>query len=183
MRDARVARLRQYVEHGDGAVVVTDHVDGSPLRDLLLEEGCMSAEAAMVVFRDTLRGLAASHAMGVAHGDLKPEDVLFTRAGHVRLIDFGLFTRNGRQMLAWSTPFYLAPEQWRGGPSTPAGDLYAATAIFFECLAGAPPFHADSPSALFALHERGDLPLDAIPEPVRELGARGLAMNPAIRPS
>ncbi|MGH3913868.1 MAG: protein kinase domain-containing protein [Pseudonocardiaceae bacterium] len=183
VRDARVVRLRQYVEGGDGVAVLADHVNGSPLRALLLEEGAMSADAAVVVFRDTLRGLAASHARGVAHGDLKPEGVLLTRTGRVRLIDFGLFLRDARRMLAWSTPFYLAPEQWRGGPATPAGDLYAATAVFFECLLGAPPFHADSSSVLGALHEHGAAPLEAVPGLLRHLVALGLAKDPANRPS
>lgn len=183
VRDARVARLRQFVVSGDDAAVVADHVEGTPLRVVLLEEGAIALEAAVVVLKDTMRGLAASHAMGVAHGDLKPQGVLLTRSGRVRLADFGLSTCDGRRLLAWSTPFYLAPEQWRGGPATPAGDLYAATATFFECLVGAPPFHADSPAALSALHERGAAPLDAVPGPVRQLVAGGLAKNPASRPS
>lgn len=183
VRDARVARLRQFVVSGDQAAVVADHVDGTPLRVLLIEEGAIAPEAAVVVLKDALGGLVASHAEGVAHADLKPENVLLTRSGHVRLADFGLSTRAGRQSLAWSTPFYLAPEQWGGGPATPAGDLYAATATFFECLVGAPPFHADTPAALAALHEHGTPPLDAVPGPFRQLVERGLAKDQASRPS
>ncbi|MGQ0776671.1 MAG: protein kinase domain-containing protein [Pseudonocardiales bacterium] len=183
VRDARVARLREFVVSGDQAVVVADHVDGTPLRALLIEEGAIVTEAAVVVLKEVLRGLAASHAMGVAHGDLKPENVLLTRSGRVLLVDFGLSTRGSRRLLAWSTPFYLAPEQWNGGPASPAGDVYAAAATFFECLAGAPPFHADSPAGLSALHWYSAPPLDAVPGPVRQLVERGLAKDMASRPS
>lgn len=183
VRHPSVARVHQYVESAEGAAVVADHVEGTPLRALLLEEGAIGTEAAVVVLKDALRGLAAGHAAGVAHGDVKPEDVVLTRAGRVRLVDFGLSTCPGRRLLARSTPFYLAPELWSGGPATPSGDLYAATAIFFESLVGAPPFHADRPFDLSALHTFSASPLHAVPAPVRELVQYGLAKNPAGRSS
>ncbi|HEX2298655.1 MAG TPA: protein kinase [Pseudonocardiaceae bacterium] len=182
VRDASLARVHQYVECGDDAAIVADHVEGMPLRALLLEEGALRTEAAVVVFKDALRGLWAGHCAGVAHGDLKPEHVVLTHAGRVRLVEFGLYTRAGRRLLARSSPFYLAPEQWRGTPASASADLYAVTAIFFECLVGAPPFHGDSPAALAALHEYGTPPLDAVPAPVRELMRAGLAKSPAVRP-
>ncbi|MGH3925880.1 MAG: protein kinase domain-containing protein, partial [Pseudonocardiaceae bacterium] len=183
VRDASVARVHHYVQCREGAAVIADHVAGTPLRALLLEEGAVATEAAVVVLKDALRGLAAGHAAGLAHGDLKPEAVILTRAGRARLVDFGLSLRDGRRLLAGSTPFYLAPEQWYGGPATEAGDLYAATVTFFECLVGAPPFHADSPTGLFARHEGSAPPLDAVPGPVRQLVQCGLAKDPASRPS
>ncbi|MGH3937337.1 MAG: protein kinase domain-containing protein [Pseudonocardiaceae bacterium] len=183
LRDARVARLHQFVVSDGHGVVVADHVDGTPLRALLIEEGAIAVEAALVMFKDVLRGLVASHAAGVVHSDLKPENVLLTSSGRVRLTDLGLSTGDSQRLLEWSTPFYLSPEQWRGGPVTSAGDLYAATVTFFECLAGAPPFYADSPAALSALHGYSDPPLEAVPGSVRQLVARGLAKDPANRPS
>lgn len=183
VRDASVARVHRYVQCREGAAVIADHVAGIPLRALLLDEGALATEAAVVVLKDTLRGLAAGHAAGLAHGDLKPEHVILTRAGRVRLVDFGLSTRDGRLLLARSTPFYLAPEQWRGGPATRSGDVYAATVTFFECLLGAPPFHADSPAALFARHAHSAPPLDVVPGPVRQLVHCGLAKDPVSRPS
>lgn len=181
--DPSVARVHEYVECVEGAAVVADHVEGTPLRELLLEEGALGTEAAMVVLKDVVRGLVAGHAAGLTHGDVKPEDVVLTRAGRARLVDFGLFTRAGRRLLARSTPFYLAPEQWSGGPATQPGDLYAAAVTFFECLVGAPPFHADRPFQLSALHTFSAPPLDAVPAPFRELVQYGLAKDPAGRSS
>jgi len=123
VRDARVASVHRYVECQQGAAVIGDHVRGTSLRDLLLAQGAVGIEAALVVLSDSLRGLAACHAAGLAHGDIKPESVILTPSGHVRLADCGLWTAHGRRLLARSTPFYLAPEQWSGDLAAPSGDL------------------------------------------------------------
>ena len=187
VREARVARVHRYFEchHSaavTGAAVIGDHVSGTSLRALLLAEGAVGTEAALVMLKDSLRALAACHEVGLAHGDIKPECVILTPAGRVRLVDFGLWTSDSRRLLARSTPFYLAPEQWSGPPATPAGDVYAATVTFFECLAGAPPFYADGEAELLAKHEQSTLPVDVVPEAVRELVLRGLAKDPRSRP-
>lgn len=182
IRDTRVLSVHRYVECHLGAAVVGDHVAATALRALLLAQGAVSTEAALVLLKDSLRGLSACHAAGLAHGDIKPENVILTRAGGVRLVDFGLSTSHSRQLLARSTPFYLAPEQWSSRCATPAGDVYAATVVFFECLVGAPPFYADSSPELSAKHAHSVPPIDVIPEPVRELMLLGLAKDPYRRP-
>jgi serine/threonine-protein kinase len=144
--------------------------------------GALGIEAALVVLKDSLLALAACHATGVAHGDIKPEGVVLTPAGRVRLVDFGLWTSAGRKLLARSTPFYLAPEQWSGRPAAHAGDVYAATITFFECLVGAPPFYADGVAELSVKHERSTPQIDVVPEPIREIVLRGLAKDPGSRP-
>ncbi|HVE96275.1 MAG TPA: serine/threonine-protein kinase [Pseudonocardiaceae bacterium] len=183
VRDARVSRVHRYVDYHHGAAVIGDHVSGTSLRALLLAQGAIGVEAALAVLKDTLRGLAAYHAAGLAHGDIKPECVGLTRAGCVRLVDFGLSTAHGRQLLARSTPFYLAPEQWNGRSATPTGDVYAATVTFFECLIGAPPFYAGSSTELAVKHDQSSPPIDVVPPPLRELVVRGLAKDPHSRPA
>jgi hypothetical protein len=181
VRDSRVARVHRYLESDHGAAVIGDHVNGASLRTLLLAHGAVSIEAALVVLKDSLRALGACHEVGVAHGHMKPEDVVLTAAGQVRLVDFGLWTSDGRRLRGRSTPFYLAPEQWSDRPATPAGDAYAATVTFFECLVGAPPFYADGAAELSAKHERGVAPVEVLPESVRELVLCGLAKEPGSR--
>jgi serine/threonine protein kinase len=181
VRDARVARPHRYVECEHGAALIGDHVSGTPLRALLLAHGAIGIEAALVVFKDSLLALAACHEAGLAHGDVKPEDVVVTSTGRVRLVDFGLWTSSGRRLLARGTPFYLAPEQWSDRPARSAGDVYAATVTFFECLVGAPPFYADDVAELSIKHERSAVPVDVVPEPVHELVLHGLAKDPVSR--
>ncbi|MGH3672774.1 MAG: protein kinase domain-containing protein [Pseudonocardiaceae bacterium] len=182
IRDARLARLHRYLECDHDAAVIGDHISGTRLRALLLAQGAAGTEAALVVLTDLLRVLATCHEAGLAHGDIKPESIVLTPAGRVRLIDFGLWTAESRRLLARSTPFYLAPEQWSGAVATAAADVYAATVTFFECLAGAPPFYADGVSELSVRHQQDVPSIDAVPEPVRELVLRGLTKNPCHRP-
>lgn len=182
VREARVARVHRYVESDHGAAVIADHISGTPLRALLLAQGAVGTAAALVLLKDSLLALAACHDAGLAHGDVKPEDVILTPAGRIRLIDFGLWTSEARRLLSRSTPFYLAPEQWSGPAVSQAGDVYAATVTFFECLAGAPPFYADGVAELSAKHAHGVAPVEVLPEPVRELVLRGLGKDPGSRP-
>jgi tRNA A-37 threonylcarbamoyl transferase component Bud32 len=182
VRDVRVARAHRYVEDDHGAAVISEHITGTSLRALLLAQGAVSTAAALVVLKDALLALIACHKAGLAHGDIKPEGMILTHTGRIRLVDFGLWTAQSRQLLARSTPFYLAPEQWNGPSVGPAGDIYAATVTFFECLLGAPPFYADGVAELSAKHQDGVAPVEAAPEPVRGLVERGLTKDPRNRP-
>ncbi|HEX6402471.1 MAG TPA: protein kinase [Pseudonocardiaceae bacterium] len=183
VRQAEVTRVYRYLDCDQGAAVIGEHLNGTTLRSLLLAQGAVGTGAALVVLKDLLRALAAGHQAGLAHGDVKPESVILTSAGRVRLADFGLWTADSRLRLSRSTPFYLAPEQWIGrAVGRPSGDVYAATVTFFECLVGAPPFYADDAAQLSARHQASPAPIEVLPEPVRALVLRGLAKDPSSRP-
>lgn len=153
------------------------------LRALLIEEGATGPEAALAVLKGSLLGLAAPAAGGVVHGDYKPENVMITAVGGIQLVGFGLASRAGRERLSGSTPFYLAPEGWGSDSASTRADLYAATVTFFECVVGAPPFHADSPAQLRRHHESTPAPLEAAPGPIRDIIGRGVAKDPDRRPT
>jgi serine/threonine-protein kinase len=183
VRQTEVARVYRYLECDHGAAVIGEHLNGTTLRSLLLAQGAVGIGAALVVLKDLLRALAACHRAGLAHGDVKPDNVILTSTGRLRLADFGLWTADSRLQLSRSTPFYLAPEQWISrAVSQPSGDLYAATVTFFECLVGAPPFYADDAAQLSVKHQASPAPIEVIPEPVRALVLRGLAKDPGSRP-
>ncbi|MFI0965801.1 protein kinase [Streptomyces sp. NPDC021080] len=182
LRHPCVVRLYEYVEARGGAAIVMEAVDGVSLRQLLRRHGATGPEAALVLLKGSLLGLGAAHAAGVVHRDYKPENVLVRADGTSALADFGIAVRSGRETEAAGTPAYMAPEQWRGEPAGPAGDVYAAAAVFHECLTGRRPFTGDDVSALRLQHLRAPVPLDDVPGPLRGLLRRGLAKEPAERP-
>lgn len=130
--DPNIVRLYEYVESPSGAAIVMELVNGVSLRDILARQGGTSAEAALVVLRGSLLGLAAAHRRGVVHRDYKPENVLVSGDGVSKLTDFGIAARAGDRPFPAGTLHYVAPEQMAGAPASPAGDVYSATATFYE---------------------------------------------------
>lgn len=181
--DPNVIRLYEYVQSGANAAIVLELVDGVTLRALLAQSGALTPEAALVVLKGSLLGLAAAHEHGITHRDYKPENVMVDGTGATKLIDFGVATRSGRDGQTAGTPDYMAPELWDGGPASPAGDVYAATAVLVECLTGAPAFAADTADALRLQHLNAPPPVQSVPEPVRGLVKTGMAKDPQDRPS
>jgi eukaryotic-like serine/threonine-protein kinase len=182
MDDPNVVRLYEYVESPSGAAIVMELIEGVSLRKILEHQGRTTAEAALVVMQGSLLGLAAAHARGVVHRDYKPENVLVNGAGASKLTDFGLAVRAGDRPVPAGTLLYVAPEQMAGAPASPAGDVYAATATFYECLTGRPPFTGE-PGELLVKHRLDPVPLDPLPEPLRPLVTAGMAKDPRHRPA
>jgi eukaryotic-like serine/threonine-protein kinase len=180
--DPNVVRLYEYVESPSGAAIVMELINGVSLRQILTNQGSTTAEAALVVLQGSLMGLAAAHRRGVVHRDYKPENVLVSGDGVSKLTDFGLAARTGEHPIPAGTLRYVAPEQIAGGPASPASDVYSATATFYECLTGRPPFSGQS-AELLRQHSSEPVPLDPLPEPLRPLMAAGMAKDPAQRPA
>ncbi|MFI7114253.1 protein kinase [Nonomuraea sp. NPDC050227] len=182
LQSSHHARLIDYVESGQGAAIVMELVNGVSLREILRSEGPTGAEAALVVLKGSLQGLAAAHAIGVVHRDFKPENVMVQGDGVSKLVDFGIAVRAGEGASAAGTPPYMAPEQWAGGAAGPATDVYAATVVFFECLTGTRPFRAPNIAALARQHQSAPPPVEEVPTALQSLVERGLAKQPGERP-
>jgi eukaryotic-like serine/threonine-protein kinase len=171
-----VVRVYDYAaQPGHGAAVVMELVNGVSLSDMIERQGPLDPEAALAVLKATLLGLAAVHRLGFGHRDIRPGNMLVDNEGQVKLTNFGVAAP------AAGTPAYLAPERWEGDPGSPASELYAATAAFFECLTGAPPFSGDL-ARLQEQHESGALPLDRVDAQLAPLIETGMAKDWASRP-
>ncbi|REE95880.1 serine/threonine-protein kinase [Thermomonospora umbrina] len=179
--DPHVVRLYRFVSSDEGAAMVMEAVPGVSLKELLAGNGAMPPEAALVILKGSLLGLAAAHAVGVIHRDYKPANVVVQADGASKLIDFGIAAVAGVGSRAGS-PAYMAPEQWEGQPATPATDVYAATCVFFECVTGARPYTAEDRVALMQRHLMAPVPVEAVPEPLRPLVGRGMAKEATQRP-
>jgi serine/threonine-protein kinase len=178
----QVVQLFDYVEEpGQGAAIVMELVDGVSLHDLITQRGPTTPESALMVLKGSLLGLSAAHALGVVHRDYKPENVLVDTQGDSKLADFGIAVKAGKKALAAGTPLYMAPEQWNGAPNSPATDVYAATAVFFECLTGSTPFSGKL-GLLRQQHETAMVPVSLVAPPLQSLLLRGMAKNPVDRP-
>ncbi len=181
--DPNVVRLYEYIESSAGAAIVMELVDGVSVQEILSRQGVTTAEAALVVLQGSLLGLAAAHQRGVVHRDYKPANVLVNGAGVSKLTDFGIAARAGDRPVPAGTLAYAPPEQFGGAPASPAGDVYAATATFYECLTGHPPFTGDSAERLLYQQLTEPVPLDPVPAPLRPLVTAGLAKDPTARPA
>ncbi|QKG22760.1 serine/threonine protein kinase [Actinomadura verrucosospora] len=176
LEDPNVADLYDFIEAPDGAAVVMQYVDGVALRRVLAAQGPTGPLAALSMLGGTLLGLAAAHALDVVHGAVRPSAILIDGDGNASLTDFGTAASGTEAQLA---PAYAAPELWDGAPATTATDLYAAAAVFFECLTGHPPFAGRN---MARLHREAAIPVEEVPGPLRELIGQGLAKDPEQRP-
>ena len=178
-----VVRLFDYVEApGQGAAIVMELVNGVSLHEMITRQGPTSPESALVVLKGSLLGLAAAHQLGIVHRDYKPENVLVDGAGNSKLTDFGVAVKAGERAPVGGTPLYMAPEQWNGEPATPATDIYAATAVFFECLTGQTPFTGRL-EHLAMQHQTAAIPVALVDQPLQALIERGMAKDPRDRPA
>ncbi|MFI0800120.1 serine/threonine protein kinase [Amycolatopsis lurida] len=177
-----VVKLHEFFETPQGAAIVMEAINGVSLRSVLQAEGALEPEAALAVLKGSLLGLAAAHSAAVVHRDYKPANVLVADTGESKLVDFGTAVLAGERGPSVGTPAYMAPEQWSGGQATPATDVYAATCVFFQCVAGHRPYQADDTEVLRTLHEHAPIPFGEVPQPVHEIVALGMAKDPSKRP-
>ena len=168
-------------DYGPGGPVgapflVMELVDGPSLAEVA---ACGPLEPAWVldVAGQVAAGLAAAHAQGLVHRDIKPGILLLAPGGTVKIIDFGIASAAGSASLTLAgtlpgTPGYLAPERAAGAPATAASDLYSLGVVAWECLAGAPPFTGTPLEIALAHADRVMPPLPAaIPGGVADLVA------------
>ncbi len=151
----------------DGSLYyVMPFVEGESLRDRLQREGQLSLDDAMQIVREVGGALGHAHSYGVVHRDIKPENVLLV-AGHAIVADFGIARAvseaGGEQLtetgLAVGTPLYMSPEQSAGDKALDArSDVYSLACVFYEMLAGTPPFVGTSAAAIMARHSMDPVP-------------------------
>lgn len=147
-----------------GAVFLSmEYVPGWTLRDLLRDRGALSPRTALDILEPVLAALGAAHRAGLVHRDVKPENVLLTEDGRVKVADFGLArAMTGESSVTtgqvMGTVAYLSPEQIQQGDTDPRTDVYACGVMLFEMLTGSKPHTGDSPMQVIYQHLSTDVP-------------------------
>ncbi|MER5730987.1 protein kinase [Streptomyces sp. NPDC002138] len=177
--------------------IVMEYVEGQPLGSALQSDitqyGAMPADKALKVTADVLAALETSHEMGLVHRDIKPGNVMMTKRGVVKVMDFGIaramqsgVTSMTQTGMVVGTPQYLSPEQALGRAVDARSDLYSVGIMLFQLLTGRLPFEADSPLAIAYAHvqEEPVTPSSinrAVTPAMDSLVARALKKNPNER--
>jgi serine/threonine-protein kinase len=177
---------------GEHVFLVMEYVPGRTLRDALTSLGRFGPRAALQIIQPVLAALGAAHRAGLVHRDVKPENVLITEDGQVKVADFGLaraetaskMTKTG---MIIGTVGYLAPEQVLSGNADVRSDVYAAGVMLFELLTGHLPHQADTPLAVAYKHVNETVPppshlVPGIPRQVDDLVTDATSHDPARRP-
>jgi serine/threonine protein kinase len=185
------------VDTGEVApMIIMEYVDGQPL-SAVLEKGPLTPARAVGIGRQIALGMAAAHAQGIVHGDLKPANILVTTTDTVKITDFGLARRtrprqSPDETADWrpqehrgisGTPCYMAPEQGRGEVATLASDVFALGSILFEMVTGRRAIKGDD--ILEVLRNVDQVNPDRCaaqtPEPFASVLRRALARDPMHR--
>ncbi len=184
-----------YDQGADGRTLylAMEYVPGRTLRGLLQERTRLRPREALDIIEGVLSGLAAAHAAGIAHRDVKPENVLLGEAHLLKVADFGLarllsdvtHTKSG---LLIGTAAYLAPEQVAGGRSDFRTDVYATGIMLFELLTGRQPFTGDTPLTVAYRHVNEVVPapsslVPGLPPALDSLVALATSRDPDLRPA
>lgn len=164
----REARALAQVEHpdvvkvydvrfeGEILCILLELLEGRTLLARVNEDGAFLESDLLDVASGVTRGLAAIHAAGLVHRDLKLDNVIVTDAGQAKITDFGLAlareARDGYEGCIVGTPAYISPEQWLGRPVDARADLYALGVLLYACATGALPFRGKTPEDFRAAH-------------------------------
>ncbi|MFE2456436.1 protein kinase [Streptomyces sp. NPDC059402] len=172
--------------HAETPWLATAYVPGLTLHQHLTGHGPLTGGSLYALAAATAQALAAVHAAGVVHRDVKPQNVILTSGGP-RVLDFGIahaadgtsVTRTG---VMTGTPGWISPEQYRTGTTGPAGDMFAWGALLAYAATGRLPFGTGAPDVVAFRVMFGEPDLDGVPGPLRQVVEKALSKEPADRP-
>ena len=179
---------------GERYFIVMEYVSGHSLAEIIAARGPLGPKAAAAIAFEVAAALAFAHRAGIVHRDVKPQNVLLSNDGHVKVTDFGIATMMGGGPSAGltetgtvvGTASYLSPEQARGEPTDARSDLYSLGVVLYEMLSGYPPFRGDTPISVAYQHVQ-DLPVPlgeiaaGVPRVLESITMRLLAKDPEDR--
>ncbi len=182
-----IVRVYDFDAEERSLFIVMEFVEGRSLRYWLNHSGRFTTEVSLDLIQQLLSAVGAAHARAIVHRDLKPDNVLVSKEGKTKILDFGIskvigdeknLTATGAMV---GTPAYMAPEQVKGEAVDHRTDIYAQGAILYELLHGQPPFTGGMPSVLHAQVFSSPRPSTAIPAPIMRVISKAMAKEPLER--
>ncbi|RMF30042.1 MAG: serine/threonine protein kinase, partial [Chloroflexi bacterium] len=171
--------------------IVMEYVEGRNLKDWIRESAPFPIASAVEIALQICAGVGHAHRHGLVHCDLKPQNILITQGGMVKVTDFGIARAYAtitpeETDSVWGTPHYFAPEQAAGESPTPASDVYSIGVILYEMLTGRLPFQAKDARTLALMHlQEPPPPLHPfnpqVPPQLEQIVLRALSKEPAAR--
>ena len=178
-------------EADDLPYLVMEYVPGRTLRDVLAEHGPLRPEQALTILEPVLAALAAAHDAGFVHRDVKPENVLISDDGQVKVTDFGLAravtsVTAATQGFLIGTVAYLSPEHVEQGTADARSDVYGAGICLFEMVTGQVPYGGENPLSVAYQHVNADVPepsrlVPGLPPEIDALVVTATRRDPAAR--
>ena len=184
-----------YQQSGIPAVfIVMELVDGHTLREYLKERGKIAAADGIKFLLPVLSALGAAHRLGIVHRDVKPENILVSKEGRIKITDFGLAkgamigsTMTAESSVILGSVSYLSPEQVSRGIADSRSDVYSAAITAFEIFTGTKPFEGDEPIQIAFMHVNSRVPrisslIPDFPKPLDDLIFAATSVDPDERP-
>jgi predicted Ser/Thr protein kinase len=168
-----IVHIYDVEEVGGAFYIIMEYVAGPSLGEVLQREGRLDEGRVREVAVQLASGLEAAHRKGIVHRDLKPDNILFTPEGRPKITDFGIARIAGDDAMArtrtgilMGTPYYMSPEQARGGELTGASDQYSLGVLLYQMLSGRVPFEGSDPISVAIQHVQVDPPSlrEAVPD-------------------
>ena len=186
-----IVTVYDFGQDGNRSYIVMEYIEGRDLKSVIRAEAPLPIDRAIDLMVQACAALGYAHRAGLVHCDVKPQNLIVTPDGRLKVTDFGIARAISQSMpqnveTVWGTPHYFSPEQAAGEPPTPASDVYSLGVVMYEMLSGRLPFDADNHTDLAMQHLRDEPPPltminPAVPIQIEQVINRVMAKEPAAR--
>ncbi len=186
-----IINIHDVGEEGDIHYIVMEYVQGKTLKDLIREKQRLAADEAMEIFRQITEAILHAHFNKVIHRDIKPQNILISRNGQVKVTDFGIALAVNAATVTYNeqvmgSVHYFSPEQAKGNFTGEQSDIYSLGIVLYEMLTGQVPYMGDSPISVALKHLNEEITpprtlFSDIPEPLERMILKAVQKSPSRR--